>query len=306
LNSDSVILVKAKAVGKFSYLAFTFETLDRITMNPAEDCLQYLEGKEWTELHKVLSNDDNASILADHPTFSVFESVFIDEIKRHENESNDDLYLVAKRIFEIHKSQNSKFKLAEKAQEKLTKYLFDKHPEVAYAIHLPNDEKAKNFLIKDDEEAQKRIDNQRLSASLDINVGESGCLVFEKSIFNSPQEKELFLAAQNVLPDSILLPNTALSTIVSPKVCKLLSKEVADFFYKSTLDLCIVNSDNHMPELFIELDSSWHDEPRQMEKDKMKDEIFKVAGLTLERLRKIENKGMIEIFELYIKSRYTD
>jgi very-short-patch-repair endonuclease len=59
-----------------------------------------------------------------------------------------------------------------------------------------------------------------------------------------------------------------------------------------------------MPIFFIELDSSWHDEPKQVEKDRMKDEIFEKAGMALHRLRKKENKNMEEIFELYIKANY--
>ena len=57
-----------------------------------------------------------------------------------------------------------------------------------------------------------------------------------------------------------------------------------------------------MPELFIELDSSFHDKPQNAEKDKMKDEIFKKAGLKLHRLRKKENNEMIEIFEIFISN----
>ncbi|MFW6351313.1 MAG: DUF2726 domain-containing protein, partial [Bacteroidota bacterium] len=154
-------------------------------------------------------------------------------------------------------------------------------------------------------ETQSTIDKNRISANLNIKIGKNGLLKFDKEIFNdSPQEKELFLAAKKILPNSILLPNTALSTIISPKVCEFLNKNTIDFFYKSTLDLCVINSKSYMPEIFIELDSSWHDKPKQIEKDKMKDEIFKTAGLVLERLKKIENKDMTEIFELYIKNKY--
>jgi very-short-patch-repair endonuclease len=152
---------------------------------------------------------------------------------------------------------------------------------------------------------QKKIDIERLGANLNVKVGEHGNLQFDKDIFNgSPQEKELYLAAKNILTDSILLPNTALSTIIDSKVCKFLDNATANFFYKSTLDLCIVNQTTFRPELFIELDSSWHDKPKNSENDRMKNEIFQKAGLKLHRIRKKENKEMIEIFELFIKENY--
>ncbi|MFM7023632.1 MAG: hypothetical protein ACKOXB_11715 [Flavobacteriales bacterium] len=54
----------------------------------------------------------------------------------------------------------------------------------------------------------------------------------------------------------------------------------------------------------MELDSSWHDKPKSVENDKMKDEIFQKAGLKLHRLRKKESKEMLDIFELFIKTNY--
>lgn len=57
---------------------------------------------------------------------------------------------------------------------------------------------------------QKEIDYTRLTASLNIKIGEHGKLKFDKSIFNSPQEKELYIVAKSVLTNSIILPNSAL------------------------------------------------------------------------------------------------
>lgn len=273
-------------------------------MNPAEDCLRYLKNKNWTELSNVLSDNKRADQLAESPTFSVFETVFIDELRRHEDETSEDLLIVASRIFQIHRHDNSRFILSEKAIRKLARYLFDKQPNEIYATILVGDKDADTFIEKIKIERQKRIDTDRISANLNIKVGEHGKLQYDKDIFNSPQEKELYLAAKNVLPDLILLPNTALSTVIDSKVCELLDSTTSSFFYKSTLDLCIVNQKTFVPELFIELDSSWHDKPRNLKNDEMKDEIFHKAGLRLHRLRKNEHKEMIEIFELFIRKNY--
>jgi hypothetical protein len=74
------------------------------------------------------------------------------------------------------------------------------------------------------------------------------------------------------------------------------------FFFKSTLDLCIVNPITFIPEIFIELDSkTWHDKPENQEKDLMKDKIFRIAGIELHRIRKKENLEMNEIFKLFLR-----
>ncbi len=56
-------------------------------MNPAENCLRYLQSKNWTELSAVLADNKNAEHLANSGTFSIFETVFIDEIRRYEDET---------------------------------------------------------------------------------------------------------------------------------------------------------------------------------------------------------------------------
>lgn len=274
-------------------------------MNPAEDCLKYLRSGNWRELSDVLSNNNNAQYLAESSTFLIFENVFIDELKRHENETNEDLIVVASLIFQIHRNVNSSFTLSENALKGIAKYLFEKNPSEIYAKILVHDPDAQLFLEKHKISIQKKIDAERLSANLNIRIGEQGYLKFDKDIFNnSPPEKELYLAAKKLLNDSILLPNTALSTIIDLKVCDSLDKKTVNFFYKSTLDLCIVNPNTYRAELFIELDSSWHDKPKNLQNDRMKNEIFEKAGLKLHRLRKKENIEMSEIFELFIKQNY--
>lgn len=104
--------------------------------------------KNWTELNSVLSDNESAEQLAESPTFSIFEDIFISEIKRLEDEANDDLFVVASRILDIHRHVNSSFQLSPDSLESLAKYLFDKHPDEAYAKFLVNDPVAKSFLEK--------------------------------------------------------------------------------------------------------------------------------------------------------------
>ncbi|WP_157501263.1 DUF2726 domain-containing protein [Echinicola vietnamensis] len=279
------------------------------TMNIAEECLKCLQNKNWTQLNTLLSDNQNSLELAESPTFNIFENILVDEIKRYESEvddGNNELFIVVARIFQIHEHKESSFEMSASGEKKIARYLFDKNPQVNYAEVLTDDIDAQEFLKNHQNKVKSIIDTTRISANLNVKVGEYNDLVFDKEIFNSPQEKELFIAARKVLPDSILLPNTALSTIIDSKICKILDPQTATFFYKSTLDLCIVNSQTFYPELFIELDSSWHDIPKNNQNDIKKDKIFKKAGLKLYRLRKKENKDMAEIFELFINENYVN
>jgi hypothetical protein len=185
----------------------------------------------------------------------------------------------------------------------IAKYLFDKNPQLEYAKSLPNDKKAVKFLREHHNKALLKNEANRVNKSFEINKVQTNSInnSLSRNIFKSPQEEELFLAAKRMLPNYILLPNTALSTIIDVSVCSLLDKDKSSFFWKSTLDLCIVNPISFIPELFIELDSSWHDLPKNQNNDKKKNFIFSQAGLELFRLRKVENRSMIEEFELFIK-----
>ncbi len=222
-------------------------------MNPAEECLNCLQQQNWTRLSSILSDNSIAGVLAESPTFSIFENIFIDELKKFEKDSNQDFLIVAVRIFQIHQNKNSAFNLSHNALLKIAKYLFDKNPQENYAKIFHDDSEAQQFLENYNHEIQSKIETTRISANLNIKVGEHAEIVFQKEIFNSPQEIELFIAAKKVLPISILLPNIALSTIIDSKVCEFLDKSTTTFFFKSTIDLCIVNPYTFTPDFSLNL-----------------------------------------------------
>ncbi len=272
-------------------------------MNITENCLIFLQTKEWLKLNELLSDEKNCKELATDPIFSVFEKNLINEVKRYENDGDENLSTVLVRIFQL--NQNLQIlKLSEECVLELTEYLFQKHPSEQYAKILTENSQAQEFLKRKFSERTDKIEKTILASNLNVKVGASGELDFSKSIFNSPQEKELYLASKRILKNEIILPNIALSSIINSKVIELLEKQTKTFFFQSTLDLCIVDSQTFKPKFFIELDSSWHDKPKQIEKDRMKNEIFEKAGMKLHRLRKKENKSMDEIFEQYIKKNY--
>lgn len=254
-------------------------------------------------MNKLLSKEKNCKELATDPIFSVFEMNLIKEVKRYENDGDENLSIVLVRIFQL--NQNLQIlKLSKGCVLELAKYLFQKQPSEQYAKILIKNSQAQEFLKSKSSERTDKIEKTILASNLNVKVGASGELDFSKSIFNSPQEKELYLTSKRILKNEIVLPNIALSTIINSKVIELLEYKTGKFFYDSTLDLCIIDSQTFKPKFFIELDSSWHDKPKQIENDRMKNEIFEKAGMKLHRLRKKENKSMDEIFELYIKKNY--
>ena len=269
-------------------------------MSAPEDCLKCLQNQDWDNLNKILSDNEMSRQLAESPTFSIFQDNFISELKRYEKDSDEDLFPVAVRIWHIQQQKDAPFKFPQSNLVTVAKYLFDKDPQKSYAEVLLDDPKAKTFLENHKEINKAEIAKNMLAAKLKIKVGEHGKLAFDKEIFNYPQEKELFIAARKVLPKFILLPNTALSTIIHSGIKELLNTKTALFFSESTLNLCVVNPHSYRPELFIELDKSWYKKANNVEHDKMKDKIFEMAGLKLYRLKKKENKDMTEIFELFI------
>jgi len=58
------------------------------------------------------------------------------------------------------------------------------------------------------------------------------------------------------------------------------------WFYKcSSVDFCITLTSTYLPLVAFEVDSIYHDKEEQMKNGKMKDEIFRIGGVDLLRVR---------------------
>lgn len=116
------------------------------------------------------------------------------------------------------------------------------------------------------------------------------------SLFKSKQEKNFFSAALTYFNNYTVYPNVAISCLIDFDLVKdKLDEEEKQFFYKGIVDCVvfeIVHDEDYLnfkPKYFFELDSVFHDNPIQMKRDKLKDSIFKNAGLVLTRIRPIDN-----------------
>lgn len=116
------------------------------------------------------------------------------------------------------------------------------------------------------------------------------------TLFKSKQEKEFFEGGKDAFPMFIVYPNVALTSIVDFQAVKQgLSQKESDYFFRATVD-CVVFDYNHelyRPKFFVELDSPYHDNSAQIEKDRMKDKILATAGQDLFRIRRRDyhNRG---------------
>jgi hypothetical protein len=105
-----------------------------------------------------------------------------------------------------------------------------------------------------------------------------------KNLFNSPQEKSIYLAIKTCFNELNPIPNVAIQQIIPYDLMKSqLSNEKFDFFLKSSID-CVVYEED-MPKHYFEIDSSFHDSEDSKRRDKWKDEICKIAGIKLIRIK---------------------
>src|SRR5690606_34678520 len=149
-----------------------------------ENCLIFLQTKEWLKLNELLSDENNCKELASDPIFSIFETNLINEVRRYENDGDENLSTVLARIFQLSQNLNI-LKLSKGCVIELAEYLFEKHPSELYAKVLTENIDAQNFLKRKSNERTEKIEKTILASNLNIKIGKSGELDFSKSIFNS-------------------------------------------------------------------------------------------------------------------------
>ena len=107
-----------------------------------------------------------------------------------------------------------------------------------------------------------------------------------KPIFNSRQEYTVYNILIGIFPNHLVFPNMALQTIFQyDRMKELLTAEEFRYFLMSQADFCVTSTANYLPIMALELDSDYHDSPKQLERDTKKDQIFRLGGVPLLRLR---------------------
>ena len=107
-----------------------------------------------------------------------------------------------------------------------------------------------------------------------------------KPIFNSKWEYTVYGTLIGLFPNHLVFPNMALQTVFQyDRMRELLDTEAFRYFLMSQVDFCITSTASYLPIIAIEVDSPYHDLPEQQERDCKKNEIFRVGGVPLLRLR---------------------
>lgn len=101
-------------------------------------------------------------------------------------------------------------------------------------------------------------------------------------------------------PEYIVYPNAALQVIIDSEFCPIKEELVGEtkwidslqiqwsprnFFYNSSVDLCVIRTSDYLPFAAIEIDGESHTELGRKEQDELKGLLFAKAGIPLIRLR---------------------
>ena len=168
----------------------------------------------------------------------------------------------------------------------------------------------KGMIIVDDQKNTFEINPEILpflekekSHSVAIGIIKASDEIRFKPIFNSQFEYSIYNIMIGLFPNHLVFPNMSLSSIFDyGKMRATLDSETFEFFLLSSVDICIVSTANYLPIIGYEIDSSYHDDPIQSERDKKKNEIFERGGVYLLRIRAYGEPSLSEVRKQIIES----
>lgn len=260
--------------------------------------LQLLKDRDFDQLFDLLKNDRIFNNLASDPVFkSVFGTYFIDELL---TSFPDDLKYPTF-LFHAHKSSDYKYVLQDDELDKILQHLIIKTGEYKYAKELPNFEPSKKIISDYNDtinrEAELGVRNAEKRKDLDlVELYSQNKDLIKKSIFNSEQEKQFYLASLEVFTEYLVLPNVSLTTLFNSRFVFDKYPDYFNYYLKANVDFVIVEKENFVPLYFFELDSlTFHEQ----EVDKMRDEIKNILitdfGGNLNRItRRLNSQGFAE------------
>lgn len=253
-----------------------------------DNVLTFLQYKEFDRIIEVLRDNKTFNTLLED---EIFKTVFFQNFTNELFSQNDLQISYPAFLLNCHDSNNYVFKLNKIDEEKVLNFLFEKTREVNYAKRLPNHTQAiqvvnKHYLKLKTESEQGLIRAQKQRDFEVVEQFSNNTQNLIKSIFNSPQEKELYLACKQIFPFHLILPNVSLTTIFNQNVVKNQFSKYFDFYLRSSVDIVIVDEETFIPILYFELDSkTFHDE-NSSTRDNIKNELFRELGHDLIRVKK--------------------
>lgn len=176
------------------------------------------------------------------------------------------------------------FDIIELALKKTTR---NTNPNFNYVNTVINDWYNRGFKNKEEiraYEESRKIPKEKISIDNVICKTDNSNLY--KPIFYHESEITLYRALLELFPQYFIFPNISLVTIFDvDKLKKLLEPRIINYMFKAHVDFAIVNTSTYLPIIALEKDSFYHDTDSGIQKDEMKNKIFKVGGIPLIRIR---------------------
>ncbi len=273
-------------------------------INMTDKLLQLLKDRDFDQLFSLLKNDRIFNNLTSDPVFkSVFGTYFIDELLT--SFPGDLKYPTF--LFHAHKSPDYKYVLQAEEFDKILQHLIIKTGEYKYAKELPDFELSKKIISDYNEtitrEAELGARNAEKRKDLDlVELYSQDKDLIKKSIFNSEQEKQFYLASLEVFPEYLVLPNVSLTTLFNSRFVLDKYPNYFNYYLKANVDFVIVEKQNFVPLYFFELDSAtFHGQEMDTMRDEIKNILITDFGGNLNRItRRLNSQGFNE-FRDYLK-----
>lgn len=274
-----------------------------------EDIFKLVNEKQWLKLIDIFSDNKTYEIVLSEPMLQpLIDKYFIDELVDGNSMQGDVSYkYYLQNIHQIHVSKKHNFKLSSENYKKLIVRIVQVEPKIEhaynYAKEFPEDAICKEVILKFKEKKPVVVTH---SQDHELYVTENKGVAdvnFTIGLFKSNQEYHFFKAIREVFPTFFVLPNVAFGAVIDLKAIKhYLSKDELNHFYSGLIDCVVIDTEkNYHPVGFFELDSPYHDNTVQKNKDLLKDSILAKAGQRLVRIRRTSIQNNEQDFVKYIR-----
>lgn len=263
-----------------------------------EKFFELVKNRNWKTIIDLIKNNETLNLLSSDPiTRSFIDDHLINELLSDYSVVNKLTYkYFLEDFYLLHVNKKNMFFLNDENYKKLILRIVEieenKESRYRYAKIFPKEEICKKAIDMYEAEKNKILSHSQESeiiVTINDNIREKDATT---SLFKSQQEYLFYKAVREVYPNFLVLPNVALNATLDFDVIKdSLSNEEKKYFFRALIDCVVVDTENdYKPTLFIELDSVYHDNDKQIKKDKNKDNILAKAGQKLIRVRRLSTK----------------
>ncbi|MCF0049264.1 DUF2726 domain-containing protein [Dyadobacter sp. LJ53] len=265
-----------------------------------EDTFILLRQRNWGALINLFKNNKMyREIQEDTIAKTVLDRDFIHElIEGNGFEEDADYFAYLEDFHLLHVGSNYDFRLTNAALTILVEKIITNYrptrfdAALAYARRYPNMSVSVEVL-GDFEKSQPKVVQHSQAKTIHVTENKEIELIDgTTSIFKSGQEYQFYLAVRSVYSSYLVFPNVAVSSIINFDLVKdNLDQNEKSYFFKALVDCVVIDPENGFkPFKMFEIDSDYHDGPKQQTNDRMKDKIMGKAGQKLFHIR-VKGKG---------------